>query len=176
MIENIRLENCIISWENNRYNLRQPGITLPAVGFDEGSGKGQGWKFGNPFGFRTEEGMKMVLKPGVKPPKHVVVPTKEKIRHSNPLEDLCIELCQGEKISYTIRDVEKLCVVKAIMRGAGSVCVMGESQTGEKIEKTIEVNSQNAEVYEIVKLEKNIAWSVRISVEKGIIQIDELEF
>lgn len=176
MIENIRLENCIISWENNRYNLRQPGITLPAVGFDEGSGKGQGWKFGNPFGFRTEEGMKMVLKPGVKPPKHVVVPTKEKIRHSNPLEDLCIELCQGEKISYTIRDVEKLCVVKAIMRGAGSVCVMGESQTGEKIEKTIEVNSQNAEVYEIVKLEKNIAWSVSISVEKGIIQIDELEF
>lgn len=58
----------------------------------------------------------MVLKPGVKPPKHVVVPTREEIRPSNPLTDLCLELRAGEQASYTIRDVEKTCNVTAKLR------------------------------------------------------------
>ena len=51
--------------------------------------------------------MKMPLRPGALPPQHVVVPTGEPLRESGPLKDLCLELREGEAVSYTIRDVKE---------------------------------------------------------------------
>lgn len=180
MLENIRMEHCSVWWEKNYYNLRQPGITLPAVGFDEGSGKANGWRFGNPFGYRTETGMKMVLKPGVKPPKHVVVPTREEIRPSNPLTDLCLELRAGERVAYTIRDVEKTCNVTAQLRSVDGqesrVKIICTSLDGKVQEQVVTVKGAETVGYDLAMLETGVAWVVTVVMEEGSVQMDEITF
>ena len=180
MLENIRMEHCSVWWEKNYYNLRQPGITLPAVGFDEGSGKANGWRFGNPFGYRTETGMKMVLKPGVKPPKHVVVPTREEIRPSNPLTDLCLELRAGERVAYTIRDVEKTCNVTAQLRSVDGqesrVKIICTSLNGKVQEQVVTVKGAETVGYDLAVLETGVAWVVTVVMEEGSVQMDEITF
>lgn len=180
MLENIRMEHCSVWWEKNYYNLRQPGITLPAVGFDEGSGKANGWRFGNPFGYRTETGMKMVLKPGVKPPKHVVVPTREEIRPSNPLTDLCLELRAGERVAYTIRDVEKTCNVTAQLRSVDGqesrVKIICTSLDGKVQEQVVTVKGAETVGYDLAVLETGVAWVVTVVMEEGSVQMDEITF
>ena len=180
MLENIRMEHCSVWWEKNYYNLRQPGITLPAVGFDEGSGKANGWRFGNPFGYRTETGMKMVLKPGVKPPKHVVVPTREEIRPSNPLTDLCLELRAGERVAYTIRDVEKTCNVTAQLCSVDGqesrVKIICTSLDGKVQEQVVTVKGAETVGYDLAVLETGVAWVVTVVMEEGSVQMDEITF
>lgn len=180
MLENIRMEHCSVWWEKNYYNLRQPGITLPAVGFDEGSGKANGWRFGNPFGYRTETGMKMVLKPGVKPPKHVVVPTREEIRPSNPLTDLCLELRAGERVAYMIRDVEKTCNVTAQLRSVDGqesrVKIICTSLDGKVQEQVVTVKGAETVGYDLAVLETGVAWVVTVVMEEGSVQMDEITF
>lgn len=180
MLENIRMEHCSVWWEKNYYNLRQPGITLPAVGFNEGSGKANGWRFGNPFGYRTETGMKMVLKPGVKPPKHVVVPTREEIRPSNPLTDLCLELRAGERVAYTIRDVEKTCNVTAQLRSVDGqesrVKIICTSLDGKVQEQVVTVKGAETVGYDLAVLETGVAWVVTVVMEEGSVQMDEITF
>ena len=180
MLENIRMEHCSVWWEKNYYNLRQPGMTLPAVGFDEGSGKANGWRFGNPFGYRTETGMKMVLKPGVKPPKHVVVPTREEIRPSNPLTDLCLELRAGERVAYTIRDVEKTCNVTAQLRSVDGqesrVKIICTSLDGKVQEQVVTVKGAETVGYDLAVLETGVAWVVTVVMEEGSVQMDEITF
>lgn len=180
MLENIRMEHCSVWWEKNYYNLRQPGITLPAVGFDEGSGKANGWRFGNPFGYRTETGMKMMLKPGVKPPKHVVVPTREEIRPSNPLTDLCLELRAGERVAYTIRDVEKTCNVTAQLRSVDGqesrVKIICTSLDGKVQEQVVTVKGAETVGYDLAVLETGVAWVVTVVMEEGSVQMDEITF
>lgn len=180
MLKNIRMEHCSVWWEKNYYNLRQPGITLPAVGFDEGSGKANGWRFGNPFGYRTETGMKMVLKPGVKPPKHVVVPTREEIRPSNPLTDLCLELRAGERVAYTIRDVEKTCNVTAQLRSVDGqesrVKIICTSLNGKVQEQVVTVKGAETVGYDLAVLETGVAWVVTVVMEEGSVQMDEITF
>lgn len=180
MLENIRMEHCSVWWEKNYYNLRQPGITLPAVGFDEGSGKANGWRFGNPFGYRTEIGMKMVLKPGVKPPKHVVVPTREEIRPSNPLTDLCLELRAGERVAYMIRDVEKTCNVTAQLRSVDGqesrVKIICTSLDGKVQEQVVTVKGAETVGYDLAVLETGVAWVVTVVMEEGSVQMDEITF
>lgn len=89
MLEKMKPEYYTVDRAYNYYNLRQPGIRIPAVGFNQGSTKSKGWIYGNAFGYRTEEGMKMPLRPDAMPPQHVVVPTGEPLRESSPLKDLC---------------------------------------------------------------------------------------
>ncbi|MDO5425755.1 MAG: cellulase family glycosylhydrolase [Eubacteriales bacterium] len=127
MLEKMQMKYCRIDETYSRYNLRQPGIRIPAVGFDQGSAKGNGWIFGNAFGYRTEEGMKMPLRPGVKPPQRVVVPTGEPLRDANPIRDLCLELREGEAVSYTIRDVEGGCKAGLAARAAGTAGTPAQS-------------------------------------------------
>lgn len=176
MLEKMKPEYYTVDWIFNHYNLRQPGITIPAVGFDEGSQCGSGWIYGNVFGYRTETGIKMPLKPGIMPPQRVVVPTGEPLRPSNPLSDLCLELREGEQVSYTIRDVKESCKVKIKIRSlqAGSMRVLcsdlyGNSQVSECI---LNGNSQTVSVM----LEQGIEWKVTLRAWKGVMQVDELEF
>ena len=85
--------------------------------------------------------MKLVLRPGVKPPKRVVVPTREQIRPSNPLTDLCLELREGEEVTYTIRDVKESCRITAAVRNmkkTDSVLLVAmENLQGEREEHTV---------------------------------------
>ncbi len=185
MLEKMKPENYTIDWTYNRYNLRQPGIRLPGVGFDEGSQTAGGWRFGNAFGYRTETGMKMPLRPGVLPPQRVVVPTGEKLRESDPLRDLCLELGEGEQVSYTIRDVKDSCLVRICGRDmeSGKLQVICEDPEGKKeVSETLlagagrsltESSSGTAVQVQAAKAE----WQkITVRVISGCVQIDEVEF
>lgn len=124
--------------------------------------------------------MKMVLKPGVKPPKHVVVPTREEIRPSNPLTNLCLELRAGEQASYTIRDVEKTCNVTAKLRSVdgqeGRVKILCTSLDGNVQERELTVKGTETAGYELAVLEAGAEWVVTVVMEAGSMQMDEITF
>lgn len=178
LLENLKPENCKVAVTDSRYNLRQPGITLPAVGFDQGSAAGNGWIYGNAFGYRTEEGMKMPLRPGIKPPQRVVVPTGEPIRDSKAIKDLCVELQTGEQVTYTIRDVKNPSRVSIAARGenTGTLEVRCESLDGKVITGKVLVDKNSTEEYELAVLTESIQWKVTLKAVEGTIQVDEIRF
>lgn len=178
MLENMKMEHCKIDYETSRYNLRQPGIELPAVGFDEGSAKGTSWIYGNVHGYRTEAGMKMPLRPGVKPPQREVVPTGEPLREADPLKDLCLELWEGESVSYTIRDVADGCTIKVHARGnsESQMSIICNSQSGKKLSGELSRLCENTTIYSIAHLTAEEQWNVTLMGVAGSIQIDSIMF
>lgn len=178
LLENLKPENCKAAVTDSRYNLRQPGIVLPAVGFDQGSAIGNGWIYGNAFGYRTEEGMKMPLRPGVKPPQRVVVPTGEPLRDSKAIKDLCLELRTGEQVTYTIRDVKAPCRVSIAARGenTGTLEIRCESLDGKVITGKVSADKNTTEEYEFTVLTESIQWKITLKAVEGTVQMDEIRF
>lgn len=178
MLENMKLENCSIDWEYSHYNLRQPEIVIPAVGFDQGSSRGNEWIYGNALEYRTEEKMKMPLRPGVKPPQREVVPTGEPLRRVNPLQDLCLELWQGESVSYTIRDVKKTC--KVIVTGRGNqktkLKITCTSQEEHVILESLEQMLEQTGNYTVAEITESPQWIITIEVVSGKGWLDEIGF
>ena len=179
MLEKMKPEYYTIDQTYNHYNLRQPGIRIPAVGFDQGSSRSNGWIYGNAFGYRTEEKMKMPLRPGALPPQHVVVPTGEPLRESGPLKDLCLELREGEAVSYTIRDVKEKCQVSVTARAMSekaSVIVTCTSEEGKK--EVSEAVLTGTETKESVLAEFGVGaeWVVSLEMKEGTVQLDEVIF
>lgn len=177
MLEKMKPENYTIDWTYNHYNLRQPGIRIPGVGFDEGSQKGEGWRFGNVFGYRTEAGMKMPLRPGKLPPQRVVVPTGEDLRKASPLTDLCLELREKEQVSYTVRDVEKACraIIYARCVAPGTIRLICEGPEGKK-EVSEHAMVSAGEVTPQATVAEGEWKTVTVCVSRGCVQIDEVEF
>ncbi len=178
LLEKMKPQYCKIAVQDSRYNLRQPGIVLPAVGFDQGSAIGIGWIYGNAFGYRTEEGMKMTVRPGVKPPQRVVVPTGEPIRAAKAIKDLCLELRSGEQVSYTIRDVTDSCCISFRARAveAGCVEIQCETPEGYCVEKEIVVSEAKTKAYDVAELSASDEWKVTIKAIEGVVQLDEIGF
>ena len=179
MLEKMKPEYYTVDRTYNYYNLRQPGIRIPAVGFNQGSTKGNGWIYGNAFGYRTEEGMKMPLRPDAMPPQHVVVPTGEPLRESSPLKDLCLELREGEAAAYTIRDVKETCPVSATVRALGekaSVIVTCTSEEGKREVSEITVTGMETKVYDLASLSEGAEWTISLETKEGTVQLDEVIF
>ena len=190
MLEKMKPDYYQIDLTYCHYNLRQPGITIPGVGFDEGTAKGNGWgrRFGNAFSYRTETGMKMPLRPGKLPPSKVVVPTGEALRKSDPLTDLCLELEAGEEASYTIRDVKTPCTAEVVLRCMEEttleiVCTEPDKETAAEERQltpgdTAAAFSRTGIAEQVIQvsLEPSSAWVVTLRVKKGRIQIDEVRF
>ncbi|MCI8624668.1 MAG: glycoside hydrolase family 5 protein [Lachnospiraceae bacterium] len=195
MLENICFEHCQVQKERARYNLRQPGITLPAAGFDYDPvpgavSKGE-WNYGNVFGFRTEERIKLVLRPGAKPPKKAIIPKPGRPdNRPDPLKDLWVELAEGEYVSYTIREVTEGC--------KATVWIRGRAETGSQIQVSVRKPedgtaegtpfAENTPIEEevlfseetcerqLMNLPAGEAWEVRIFVTKGCVQIEKIAF
>ena len=179
MLEKMKPEYYTIDRAYNYYNLRQPGIRIPAVGFNQGSTKSNGWIYGNAFGYRTEEGMKMPLRPDAMPPQHVVVPTGEPLRESSPLKDLCLELREGEAAAYTIRDVKETCPVSATVRALGekaSVIVTCTSEEGKREVSEITVTGTETKEYDLASLSEGAEWTISLETKEGTVQLDEVIF
>lgn len=179
MLEKMTPEHYTIDWTYNRYNLRQPGIRIPAVGFDQGSTRGKGWIYGNAFGYRTEEGMKMPLRPDALPPQHVVVPTGEPLREAGPLKDLCLELREGEAAAYTIRDVKESCPVSVTARVVGEkavVTVTCTSEEGKKEVSEVLLTGKETKEYALAALSEGTEWTVQLETKEGSVQLDEVIF
>ncbi len=188
MLENLKLEHCQIHGKDARYNLRQPGITLPAAGFDYDPvpgavSKGE-WNYGNAFAFRTEERIKLVLRPGGRPPKKPVIPqTGRPEDRPDPLKTLWVELAEGEYVSYTIREVKKYCAVTAWMRGraedGSQIQATVRRPEGDSEGKAKEIEllySEATKGVQIAALPEGEAWEVRILVTKGCVQIEKIAF
>ena len=179
MLEKMKPEYYTVDRTYNYYNLRQPGIRIPAVGFNQGSTKSNGWIYGNAFGYRTEEGMKMPLRPDAMPPQHVVVPTGEPLRESSPLKDLCLELREGEAAAYTIRDVKETCPVSATVRALGekaSVIVTCTSEEGKREVSEITVTGTETKEYDLASLSEGAEWTISLETKEGTVQLDEVIF
>ena len=179
MLEKMKPEYYTVDRTYNYYNLRQPGIRIPAVGFNQGSTKSNGWIYGNAFGYRTEERMKMPLRPDAMPPQHVVVPTGEPLRESSPLKDLCLELREGEAAAYTIRDVKETCPVSATVRALGekaSVIVTCTSEEGKREVSEITVTGTETKEYDLASLSEGAEWTISLETKEGTVQLDEVIF
>lgn len=183
MLENLKIEHCTVNEEYNCYNVRRPGIRIPAVGFDQGSSKGKGWLYGNVLGFRTEDGMKLPLRPGVKPPVKGLPIMGEPVRESDPLKDLCLELSKGEKAAYTIRDVEKECKVSFSARtvqgmedGPCKILVYCVDEAGKRLDAEVEICGVETREYPVKVLTSGSRWTVEIEVSEGCVQLDEVSF
>ena len=179
MLEKMKPEYYTVDQTYNHYNLRQPGIRIPAVGFDQGSSRSNGWIYGNAFGYRTEEGMKMPLRPGALPPQHVVVPTGEPLRESGPLKALCLELREGEAVSYTIRDVKEKCQVSVTARAMSekaSVIVTCTSEEGKKEASDVVLTGTETKEAVLADLGVSAEWVVSLEMKEGTVQLDEMIF
>ena len=188
MLELIKTENCTLDRISSIYALRQPGITLPAVGFDEteGSFHGNGWRLGNTYCYRTETGMKMVRKPGTLPAQRLIMPSKEpEIRHTLAIDELCLELNENEFVSYTIRDVEseiplnltgrtlpcKDCQLTILVQPEGS-----SSYTKVMTLSASESVSTDINDMQLIQILPTSEAVIRITVEKGTLQLDSIKF
>ena len=124
--------------------------------------------------------MKLVLRPGVKPPKRVVVPTREQIRPSNPLTDLCLELREGEEVTYTIRDVKDSCQVQAVIRNLqkteSKLRITMENLQGEKKDHILIITETDTKTYELGTVSAGCEWKIRIHLVQGNVQADEIIF
>ena len=109
-----------------------------------------------------------------------MVPTREEIRPSNPLTDLCLELRAGERVAYTIRDVEKTCNVTAQLRSVDGqesrVKIICTSLDGKVQEQVVTVKGAETVGYDLAVLETGVAWVVTVVMEEGSVQMDEITF
>lgn len=123
--------------------------------------------------------MKMPLRPGALPPQHVVVPTGEPLRESGPLKDLCLELREGEAVSYTIRDVKEKCQVSVTARAMSekaSVIVTCTSEEGKKEVSEVVLTGTETKECVLADLGVSAEWFVSLEMKEGTVQLDEMIF
>ncbi len=101
-LENLKFEHCTVRWDRPKYILRQPGIQVPAAGYDDEAFSG-GWMLGNFLNFRLEDRTKLVLRPGAKVPAAHPAFGGDPAAQADPLHDLWLELAPGAFASYTLR-------------------------------------------------------------------------
>lgn len=180
MLESIRFEHCTVKAQDANYNLRQPGIKLPAAGFDHSPERGEAcrgiWKYGNVFGFRTEENMKLVQKPGAKPPRKVVIPGTGQGEKPAPLTELWLELTTGEFVTYTIRNVKQDCRVVLTARGLSTSGAWLQVTAGGRIQELSLPASEEVRQYMAVTLPPAEEYAVKLEMAEGIAQIADICF
>lgn len=176
MLENLKIENCKVDYERHRYTLRQADITLPAAGYDPGVRDGKVFSGkrldGNGWGYRTEDGMKMVLKPGKLPMSGF--PSFGRPERRSPLEELYLELVEGEYTQYTVRDVKEVrdVVLSAV---AETDTVLRISFDGNIQEIHWGTGSSLTE-QKITEIQPGDAATVKIEVVSGKIYLNEICF
>ncbi|MDD3243982.1 MAG: cellulase family glycosylhydrolase [Eubacteriales bacterium] len=136
LLENVKYENCAHpSDERDRYVLRQPGCTVPAVAYDSQPGRGSSffgeYALGNPFGYRLADGMKIVPEPGYIPTEKpsMAFAGQPQGEPKDDFQHMLLELRPGEYACYTLRDIcrpsrvdleyccEQRCAVRLSCRG-----------------------------------------------------------
>lgn len=133
LIENLKLEHCVVNYDNPRTAAKHPDITLPGAAYDmfneDGSRYYGSWELSNYLDFRLEDRTKLVWATE-KPKPYPVFNWYDdpNVQRYDPLEDLALELQAGEFANYTVREVEKLCrvTVEGIGEGKAEMLCNGE--------------------------------------------------
>ncbi len=164
----------------HQYNLRQPGITLPAVGYDHGefgkafSGR---WNYGNAFQFRESDHMKMVVKPGgIRPgPKALWFFAGYSLQNMpRAVDSLWLSLREGEFVHYTVRDVKKSCRVMLSLH-CEMPGVIRVSCGGQSTDIHVKPASEITE-YEAIQLPAGDEYHVRVETLEAEVQLAEVKF
>ena len=179
-LELLDYDRCIHPTEGAHYILRQPGITIPAVGFDHGmpdiAYHGE-WHYGNAYGYRIETPMKMVVRDGAERPGPKAVWNMAGHNFMNmpsAIKDLYLNLRTGEFVHYSIYDVEDSCdvVFKAYSKNGGTIKI---SAAG--FEETIRIEAaESPQEYKCLKLPKGDAYAVRTECIEGDVILAEVSF
>ena len=121
-IELTKLEHCTVNYDRARTDAKHPNITLPGVGYDmfleDGSRYYGTWELSNYLNFRLEDHTKLVWASE----KTLPYPDfrwydDRNVERYDPLQDLALELHEGEFANYTVREVKQDCTV--ILEGVG---------------------------------------------------------
>ena len=182
-LENLKYENCQHGEKIHRYNLRQPGISFPAVGYDHGlpgeafSGN---WFYGNAYNYRIEDRTKLVVKPdGYRPgPKSVWAFSGQTGfgKTPNAIKNLWLELQAGEYVHYSVYDVRESCAV--------SLSVMPLTDAKIRVtcgDLTAEISVRKAdkaasEKIKVLDLPTGDAYRIRVEVLEGTVQFERIWF
>ncbi len=111
LLEMCKYDHCKKNESVHTYVLRKQGVSIPAVGYDppeKGKGSTGNWLWGNVFSYRTEDRMKMPLKPGGRRP-YLFDGMGDK---PNPLGQLLLELSPGLSVCYSVYRLEHKCTVR----------------------------------------------------------------
>ena len=164
----------------HQYNLRQPGITIPAVGYDHGefgkafSGK---WNYGNAFQFRESDHMKMIVKPGgLRPgPKGLWPFTGYGLLNMpRAVDSLWLELQEGEFVHYTVKDVRDGCRVVLRLRCDNPCCIQ-VSNAAETRDIPLDPSEELIEK-EVMTLSPGDEYRIRVEALTGTIQLADVLF
>ena len=111
-IESTKLSNCVINWDGPRTSKKIPDIDLAGVAYDMWDENGKryygNWEFSNYLNFRLEDHTKLVWATDktLPYPKFAWYDDPNELRY-NPLNDLALELGEGEWANYTVREVKE---------------------------------------------------------------------
>lgn len=173
LLESCRFENCTRCKDTGIYCMRQQGIVLAAAGYDSYGGNGVsfsgGWNYGNVFSYRLDDHMKMVLKPGGTLPSIF-----DEENGPKPLENLLLELAEGEFAKYTVYRFTSKCRLSfsamAVKDAAISVSC-GEQETLIEIEA-----GGGIKKYDVFELECADQHQITVKAVKGIVQLEYFYF
>ena len=178
LLENIQYQNCEKDNEQHKYLLRQQGCTLQASAFDDALETGisfQGsWCYGNPYGFRTEDRMHLLLKDGALPPRTGNAFAKEEgFRTNKPLTHLLLQLDAGNFAEYTFYDVSQAALLNIWARAAEQGYL--QIQWGEEKSEICLMPGTAFNKYTVNGVTPGEKVTIRIGVEHGSAQIEKLQ-
>ena len=179
-IESCKLENCVINYDVPRLQKKIPNIIIPGVGYDmwkeDGTRYYGTFEGSNYLNFRLEDHTKLVwaTTKGLPYPKFAWYDDPNEERYS-PLQDLALELSEGEWANYTVREVKEGC--KVCLEGVGSAVV--DICCGDKYLGTVELAPGNilepvsTESFEIGTGERV---TVKVVVKSGTLTLKNVKF
>lgn len=179
-LENIKLEHCRLDVAQHAYFLGKQGRVVPAAAYDPCSRPGVtfsgAWEYGNPFNFRTEDRMHLVLKEGSNPPRNgnAFASQKKGFQTDKPLQHLDLQLDPGDFACYTVNEVVAPCrvfvQVKAVSDGAilHAECAQGS--------RDFPVSAGSPSRLLLFSLESADRHTVRLSANNGSLLLSEMIF
>lgn len=116
-LERIKYKNCHISDAGIRHMLRTPGCTVPAVAYDDVLEDGRkafkgSFPYGNGFGCRINDGMKIVAEDGYTSTLGVIGPQDA----AGDWEHYELALSAGDHASYTLRECTEQVSLEIVYR------------------------------------------------------------
>lgn len=178
VLECVRFEHCVVNEERVRYTLHQQGITLPAAAYAYGQPQddlfSRTWFEGNAWAYRTDDQTRLTLKDGLTPETGITrnIPGF-KPSGRGPLDELLLELHEGEYTTYRIRDLLTRCPVTLKARAVedARICVKSRS-----LESYIDWPKGEFAEKILLSLPTGAERDVRITVLKGTLQIESITF
>lgn len=162
------------------YILRQPGVAIPAAGYDHGA-FGEAfhgdWSYGNAFQYREADRMKLIRKPGKAAPGPKALWGFYGYRLQNlpsALDSLMLALRKGEFVHYTVKDVKESCLVSLRLR-CEEPSVLRVSCAG--MEQILQITpTKDFREIQMLKLPAGEEYAVRIETLEGEILLEEVLF